>query len=99
MLFKWQSQPVVLKTGWVRQLAEWDRQQKIPKKYQDNLFFFLTPSPTNNESKQHTPHPPSIFILVCIRTLESQDHILNVFFLGDVKAVERQESRINLWWV
>lgn len=57
LLFKWQSQPVVLKTGWVRQLAEWDRQQKIPKKYQDNFFFFFKHPPQQTMKNPLIPHP------------------------------------------
>lgn len=60
LLFKWQSQPVVLKTGWVRQLAEWDRQQKIPKKYQDN-FFFLNTLPNKQWKQTTTPSSPVHF--------------------------------------
>lgn len=68
LLFSWCSQPVVLKTGWARQFAEWDQQQKNPKKDQDK-----------EETPNKQQNPSSTFILVSARTVGRQDHILMSF--------------------
>lgn len=81
------SQPGVLRSEWVRQLSDWDRQQNVPKKYQNKPLFKKYTNKQPPTKTEHTPPFHSIFILVCRTTLGSQNHILNVFFLGVVKEV------------